>query len=292
MNPSLNRAIVPVLQFFMGPLFRLESSTADLTVERKIIPVADGKTIRALWYSPKDIGENASCLVYYHGGGFVWPASPHHYSLAKEYALRAHCKVLFVDYRLAPKYPFPIAPEDCFAAYSWVLANAGQLSVDPARIAVAGDSAGGQLATVVCLMAKDQGQAIPCGQMLIYPAAGDVETESVKQYTDTPMCNSKDMEKYGKLYRPDLSVGNNVYASPIEAESLEGLPAAYIETAEFDCLRDGGILYAERLREFGVSAELYNTEGTMHGFDIVLKSPIVWECVNRRIAFLKRIFKS
>lgn len=248
------------------------------------------RSIRALLYSPKDIEENAPCLVYYHGGGFVLPAAPYHYSLAKEYAQKAHCKVLFVDYRLAPKYPFPVAPEDCYAAYSWVLANAKALSVDSARITVAGDSAGGQLATVVCLMARDRGLPMPCGQMMIYPAAGNVDTESVRKYTDTPMCNSKDMEKYGKLYQPDPSVGNNVYASPIEAESLEGLPAAYIETAEFDCLRDGGILYAERLRQFGVSAELYNTEGTMHGFDIVLKSPIVRACVDRRIAFFKQIF--
>ena len=292
MNPPLNRAVVPMIQRLMKPLFMMERSSAELTVERKIIPVDNGETVRALWYCPKDAGKNAPCLVYYHGGGFVWPASPHHYSLAREYAQMARCTVLFVDYRLAPKYPFPIAPEDCYAAYCWALANVGGLAIDPARIAVAGDSAGGQLATVVCLMAKDRGQVMPCGQMLIYPAAGNAETESVRKYTDTPMCNSRDMEKYGKLYRPDASVGKNAYASPIEAESLGGLPAAYVETAEFDCLRDGGILYAERLQQFGVSAEIYNTEGTMHGFDIVLNSPIVRESVNRRIAFLRRIFRS
>ena len=292
MNPPLNRAAVSLAQRLMGPLFTMEKSTTGLAVERKTIPTDTNDTIRALWYCPKDIGGNAPCLIYYHGGGFVFPASPHHYSLAKEYAQRARCKALFVDYRLAPKHPFPTAPEDCYAAYCWVLANAGKLGIDPARVLVAGDSAGGQLATVICLMTRDRGQAMPCGQMLIYPAAGDVETESVRKYTDTPMCNSRDMEKYGKLYRPDPSVGNNVYASPIEAASLEGLPAAYVETAEFDCLRDGGVLYAERLRQFGVSAELYNTEGTMHGFDIVLDSPIVRECVNRRVAFLKRVFES
>ena len=131
---------------------------------------------------------------------------------------------------------------------------------------------------------------MPCAQMLVYPAAGNVETGSVKKYTDTPLCNSRDMEKYDKLYRPDPSVGNNIYASPIEAESLAGLPAAYIETAEFDCLRDGGILYAKRLRQSGVSVTLYNTEGTMHGFDIVLDSQIVRKCVNKRVAFLRRHF--
>lgn len=234
--------------------------------------------------------ENAACLIDYHGGGFVLPAAPYHYSLAKEYALRAGCKVLFVQYRLAPKYPFPIPPEDCYAAYVWVLDHAGELGIDPRRVAVCGDSAGGQLATVVCLMAKDRGRALPCGQMMIYPAAGNAETESMKKYTDTPMCNSKDIEKYGALYRPDPAVGNNVYASPVEAPSLAELPEAYIETAEFDCLRDGGILYAKRLRQFGVACELHNTEGTIHGFDIVLDSRIVRECVDRRIAFLKRVF--
>lgn len=104
------------------------------------------------------------------------------------------------------------------------------------------------------------------------------------------MCNSRDAEKYDKLYRPDPSAGKLEYASPIQAESLAGLPAAYIETVEFDCLRDGGILYAERLRKFGVPVELHNTEGTMHGFDIVLDSPIVRNCVDRRTAFLKKIF--
>lgn len=114
------------------------------------------------------------CLINYHGGGFALPAAPYHYGLAKEYTQRTHCKVLLVDYRLAPKHPFPIATEDCYAVYCWVLVNAGELGIDPARVSVAGDSAGGQLATVVCLMARDRGQAMPCGQMLIYPAAGDV----------------------------------------------------------------------------------------------------------------------
>lgn len=290
MNPPLNRFAIPVMQKLMGLIPLQERSTPDLTVECKAIPVGDGP-IEALWYCPKGVGANAPCLIDYHGGGFVWPASPHHYSLAREYARRAGCKVLFVQYRLAPQYTFPTAPEDCYAAYSWVLDHAGVLGIDPARIAVGGDSAGGQLATVVCLMARDRGLPLPCAQMMIYPAAGNVETESERKYTDTPMCNSRDMARYGQLYRPDPTVGNPVYASPIEAPSLEGMPPAYVETAEFDALRDGGILYAQKLRQFGVPCELHNTVGTMHGFDIVLDSLIVRQCVDWRVAFLKEAFQ-
>lgn len=292
MNPPLNRFMLPIIQKTLSLLFLREKSTKELTVEKKTIPVGDDKTIRALLYSPRDLEDNAPCLIYYHGGGFVLPAAPYHYSLAKEYALRARCKVLFVDYRLAPKYKFPIAPEDCYAAYLWAIENANKLSIDVNRIGVAGDSAGGQLSTVVCLMAKDRGQSMPCCQMLMYPAVGNVQTESMTIFTDTPMCNSKDIDKYGKYYIPDPLVGNPVYCSPIEAESLVGLPPAYVETAEFDCLRDGGVLYAQKLQNFGVPAELHNTKGTMHGFDIVLKSPIVRECVDYRVAFLKRHFES
>ena len=292
LNPPLNRAVLPAMQKLMGLLFDRERSADDLAVERKTIPVGDGTSIRALWYVPGDVEENAPCLVNYHGGGFVLPAAPYHDSLAREYARRVRCGVLFVEYRLAPKYPFPAAPEDCFAAYRWVLDHAGELGIDPARVAVAGDSAGGELAAVVCLMAQERGVTVPRGQMLMYPATGaGSETESMKKYTDTPMCNSRDYDKYGKFYLPDPADGESVYAAPIRAKSLAGMPAAYVETAEFDCLRDDGILYAQRLRQFGVPVELYNTEGTMHGFDIVLDSPIVRACVDRRTAFLRQIFK-
>ena len=290
LNPPLGKATLPVIQKLMSLLYLREKTNRRMTVERKTIPIGNGETIRALMYTPKAVQGDAPCLVYFHGGGFVLPAAPYHYSLTREYAERAGCKALFVDYRLAPKYKFPIAPEDCFAAYSWVVNNDKELGIDPTRIAVGGDSAGGQLATVVCIMAKDRGQSMPCCQMMLYPAVGNVETESMKQYVDTPMCNSKDIEKYGNYYMPDPFVGNKVYSSPIEAETLAGLPAAYVETAQFDCLRDGGILYAERLQRDDVPCELYNTEGTIHGFDIVTKSQIVRECVDKRVAFLKRHF--
>ena len=290
-NPPLHRAFLPVMQKVMGTLFFKEKSSEKIAVNRLNIGTSDGKSIRALLYTPAGISTTAPCLVYYHGGGFVLPAAPHHFCMAKEYALKAYCKVLLVDYRLAPKHAFPVAPEDCFAAYHWVLNQAKDLGIDPSLIAVGGDSAGGELATVVCLMAKNRGVRIPCAQMLIYPVtARKLETESMKKFIDTPMCNSRDMEKYDRFYIQDEKAGKREYMSPMDAESLADLPPAYIETAEFDCLRDGGIQYAEQLKQFHVPVELHNTVGTIHGFDIEVSSPIVHECVERRVTFLRKAF--
>ena len=250
MNPPLNKVMLPAIQGLLRPLFDRERSSGDMAVERKTIPVGGGASIRALLYAPKGLEGSAPCLVDYHGGGFVLPAAPYHYTLAREYARRARCKVLFPEYRLAPRHPFPTAPEDCFAAYAWAVANAAELGT----------------------------------------VTGAEGSEARRKYTDTPMCNSRDMEKYGRYYLRDRAAGKHVWSAPVDAESLAGLPPAYIETAEFDCLRDDGILYARRLDQSGVSVELNNTEGTMHGFDIVLDSPIVRACADRRIGFLKRIF--
>lgn len=291
MHPPINRLALPMMQRLMGLLFTREKSTAELRVERVSIPVGGSADIRALLYTPAGLAAPSPCLIVYHGGGFVFPAAPYHYELARMYALRAGCRVLFVGYRLAPKHPFPTAPEDAYAAYAWTLAHAEELGIDPTRIAVAGDSAGGTLSAAVGLMAAERGMPVPCAQMLIYPAVGlSDDSESMRLFTDTPMCNSRDAAKYDRLYMPDPSAGKPEYAAPLNAPSLAGQPQAYIETAEFDCLRDSGIQFAQRLISEGVPAELHQTKGTMHSFDIVLKSPIVQACVDDRIAFLKRIF--
>ena len=290
-NPPLGRTAVSIIQQLLGMLFNTQRKSRNLDVVKRHITASDGSTVRALLYSPVGIAANAPCLLYCHGGGFVMPAAPYHYSLAREYALRAGCKVFFVDYRLAPKHPFPAAPEDCYSAYCHIISHAKELSVNPCRVAVSGDSAGAQLAMVVCLMTRERGQIMPCGQMLMYPAVGQLpESESMKRYIDTPMCSSRDMEKYCEYYLQNETACKREYSSPISAQSYEGLPCAYIETAEFDPLHDGGVLYAKRLRHEGIPTVLTDTRGTIHGFDIVLNSPIVRGCVDSRVAFLKGVF--
>jgi acetyl esterase/lipase len=232
-------------------------------------------------------GKTDACLLYCHGGGYAFPAAPYQYKLARIYAQQVGCRVLFPDYRLAPEYPFPAAVDDCFAAYRWLLEMA-----EGSGIAVCGDSAGGTLSMAVCLRALDEGLPAPCAQLLTYPAVGNAgETESLRRYTDTPMCNSRDMDIYGAWYVQDEAAGKLAYRSPIEAESFAGIPMTYIETAEFDALRDGAILYAEKLRSAGIEVELHNTKGTVHGYDMMLKSGIVKELIEKRTGFLKRAFR-
>ena len=282
-RPPLNRKTIPLIQKAMGLLFFGQRSDRTVAVERVRIPTETGRAVRALLYVPAE-QRTDGCVLYCHGGGYAFPAAPYQYELARTYAAGAGCRVLFPDYRLAPAHPFPAAADDCFAAYRWLLETAGGPGV-----AVCGDSAGGTLAMSVCLRALNEGIPAPCAQLLTYPAAGNAgETESYRKYTDTPMCSSRDMEIYGQWYVQDETAGKLSYRSPIEADSVEGTPATYIETAEFDALRDGAILYAERLRTAGIDVELHNTKGTIHGYDMMLRSGIVRKLVGKRIAFLEK----
>lgn len=289
-HPPINRVSVPLCQAMMRPLAWQERSDKTVRVRRLRIPRTDGTTISALLYEPAAASGTTPALAYYHGGGFVFPAAPYQYQLARLYAAQTGCRTLLIDYRLAPKHPFPAAPEDCFTAYRWLLDHADTLAIDPTRIAVGGDSAGGMLSIDVCLMARAQGLRMPCAQLLTYPACGGGATGSYRQFTDTPMCNSLDMDKYGQMYFAASTDWPPEYTSPATVGSMDGLPRAYIETAAFDALRDGAILYANRLAQSGVPVALHNTEGTVHGYDMALKSEVVQACICQRVAFLKAAF--
>jgi acetyl esterase/lipase len=286
-HPSL----LPLVNLFLALSFKTVKRPADvLEVKKKIRGYGNGM-IELTVFEPKDIGKNAPCLVYFHGGAFVHKASYLLKLMLCEYALKTPCKVVLVDYRLAPKYPFPVGLEDCYAAYEWVCANADALGVDKNKIAVGGDSAGGALAAAVCLMARDREAAAPCFQMLIYPVTDARQTtESIRQFLDTPLWNAKRNQQMWKLYLKNGVSGSREYASPAEAASLANLPNAYIEVCEFDCLRDEGKDFANSLKKSGVQVELNETAGTVHGFEIAQKSEVVRQCIGRRIQALKKAF--
>jgi acetyl esterase len=289
-SPS-SPSLLPLINLLMAGSVNKIKPLDGVNATKKRIPGYQNGTIELTIYEPKNIEKNAPCLIYFHGGAFALKAAPYHMNLACAYALNTPCKVVFVDYRLAPKYAFPVGVEDCYASFEWVYKNAEVLGIDKSKIAVGGDSAGGALAAAVSLMARDGHAPKICFQTLVYPVTdGRQITESIRNYTDTPMWNSRLNAKMWTLYLKNGIPIRKEYASPMEANSFENLPDTYIEVSEFDCLRDEGINFAQALIKSGIHVELYRTAGTVHGFDIAEKSEIVHQIVARRIAALQKAF--
>ena len=271
------------------PKFLWRDQELDVTTHN--ITTFDGKTITCFLLSPRKLSAKAPCLIYLHGGGFVLEAAGYHYRNAIRYAKEVGCKVVFPLYRLAPQHPFPAFFEDCYAAFSWAYKQAEELGIDVARIGIGGDSAGSTLAVGVCLMARQRSHSVKFRfQMLPYPFLdARNESESCKRFTDTPMWNSSLSDRIGPMTKADKNDPNYIWYSPVEADSFANLPPAYIETAEFDCLHDDSILYADLLRKAGIDVTLNETKGTMHGFDIATKAPTTLAAMEQRIAFMKRM---
>lgn len=284
------KELAPAAEAVLGVLARLEHSDKSVSVTDCVIN-ARGGNINALLYEPRGCKEPMPAVVYFHGGGFIYKAAPYHYTLVKKYCVQTPCKVLAVDYRLTPSNPFPAAADDCFDALKWTADNADALGIDAGRIAVAGDSAGGNLAASCALRARDTGYPKLIGQMLVYPVTDRrMKTQSMLKYTDTPVWNAKLSRKMWELYLPSENAENIEYASPAEASDFSALPDTYVETAQFDCLHDEGKAYADALAKAGNSVELYETQGTVHGFDMASHSSIVAASLEKRTAFLQRLF--
>lgn len=273
------------------PKWVRKSRDCEVAVKKEACKSYDNADISLFVIDPYGLEELSPCLVYCHGGGFFFEGAGYHYKLARQYALECECRVIFVQYRLAPKTPHPTPVHDCYAALRWAFENAERLKIDKSRIAVGGDSAGGALAAAVCQMARDRKENMPLFQLLVYPVTDcRIQTESCKKYTDTPMWNTRLSIKMWQGYLQDKSTPDIAYASPMEASSFEGLPQAYVETAEFDCLHDEGIAYAQALINAGVAVELNETKWTMHGFDIVKKAPTTKAAVAKRIQYMRNAF--
>ena len=206
-------------------------------------------------------------LVYFHGGGWVVGSIATHDALARAITNAARIAVVSVEYRLAPEHPYPAAVEDAFAATAWVAANGASIGIDPARIAVGGDSAGGNLAAAVALMARDQGGPRLAFQLLIYPITNDdLDTPSYRDYAQGYMLTRAAMAWYWDQYVPTPGDRRQPYVSPLRAPDLRGLPPALVATAEYDVLRDEAEVYAARLAEAGIATRLIRYDGLIHGF--------------------------
>ena len=218
-------------------------------------------------YTPAGIGP-FPCVVYFHGGGWVVCDLETHDVVCRSISRRAGAVVVSVDYRLAPEHTFPAAVEDCYAATEWVAANATRLSVDPLRIAVGGDSAGGNLSAVICLKARDESGPRLALQVLVYPVTNlaSFETPSYEEFADGYFLTRAQMEWFRGHYLARPEDGQNPYASPLLARDLSGLPPAMVITAECDPLRDEGEAYARRLSEAGVEVSCTRYGGMIHPF--------------------------
>jgi acetyl esterase len=206
-------------------------------------------------------------LVYFHGGGWVVGNLDTHQHLCADVANAGKCIVVAVDYRLAPEHKFPAAAEDAFAATQWAMHKPGRFGGDPRRVAVGGDSAGGNLAAAVTLMARDQGAPQPAFQLLVYPILDhDYTTPSYQENAEGYYLTRSTMEWFWDCYLADKEDGKHPYASPLRAGDLGGLPPGLVITAEYDPLRDEGEAYARRLIAAGVPATLSRYDGMIHGF--------------------------
>jgi acetyl esterase len=234
----------------------------ELTAENR-----DGGPMTIRIYRPPMPGRSPLPVVLnFHGGGFATGSLDQAEWLCREVCFRAGVAVASVDYRMAPEHPFPVPPEDCFAALRWVLAEAPRLELDPERVAVMGDSAGGNLAAVVAMLARDRGTSGLRSQILIYPATDFTSTyPSERRNATAPVLRADDIASYSALYRAGTD-GSSPYASPLLAADHAGLPPALVQTAEHDALLDEGRRYAERLAAAGVRVRYTEYVGAAHGF--------------------------
>ena len=217
-------------------------------------------------YTPA-IEKPAPALVFYHGGGWVIGDLESHDHVCRSLANGAQCIVAAVDYRLAPEAKFPAAVEDCFAATRWVADHSAELGIDPGRIAVGGDSAGGNLAAVVARLARDRGGPALVYQLLIYPVTDlSMSSASYVENAEGPLLTKAAMAWFIDHYARNEADRNDALASPLLATDLVGLPPAFVLTAECDPLRDEGEAYGKRLKEAGVPAEVKRYAGMPHGF--------------------------
>jgi len=227
--------------------------------------------VRVLIIRPPGAEAPLPVVLYMHGGGWVLGSASSHGRLARELAVASDAAVAFVDYALAPEARYPVQIEQCYAVARWVAEQGAVHGLDPSRLAVAGDSAGGNMATVLCIMAKQRGDVNLVQQSMYYPmtdALTDEDSESYRLFKDGPYGTAETMEWFWRSYlpEPDLRIESTV--SPLRAtvDELDGLPPALIIVDENDVLRDQGEAYATKLRDAGVPTASVRFNGTMHDF--------------------------
>lgn len=234
-------------------------------INHVLIPSENGEILARI-FTPEGDGP-FPVIVYFHGGGWVIANLDVYEPSCRRLCNAAESIVVSVAYRQAPEYKFPAAVDDAYNALQWVLENASSLNGDPLRVAVAGESAGANLATVACLRAKDEESLLPVAQLLIYPVTdSQMNSPSYLEQSDAKPLNAAMMQWFWGHYLNHSAEGEHAYASPLRAPDLTGLPRAIVITAELDPLRDEGEAYAQRLADAGVMVHTRRYAGVSHEF--------------------------
>jgi acetyl esterase len=264
--PATEEMTVPNARAATAGFLALQGEPVEVaSVLDRTVPGPAGE-IPVRVYTPAGEGP-LPVVVYFHGGGWVIGDLEVVDQPCRQLASAAGAIVVSVDYRLAPEHRYPAAFEDSYAATVWIGAHAAEIGGDPARLAVAGDSAGGNLAAAVALAARDRGGPELAAQLLIYPVTDfNFGTASYHDNREGYLLTKGSMQWFWAHYLGAQDLDKDPYACPLRADSLVGLPAAYVATSEYDPLRDEGEAYARRLEEAGVAVTAKRFDGLLHGF--------------------------
>ena len=279
-------------QFAKGQA-RVPVTMPPADVETRSIPIGPGKKLEIRIIRPPAGKTPLPAVMYFHGGGWVLGSFETHERVAREIAVGTGAAAVFVEYTLSPEARYPVANQEAYAATEWISQHGKDLGLDPERIAVTGESAGGNMSTVVAMMAKEKRGPRIAAQALFYPSTGgDPEWPSRKQFANDYFLTGEEGEWFWQHYSGGLPIHREVYACPLRAslEQLKGLPPALIITAECDVLRDEGEAYAARLMEAGIPTVATRYIGTIHGFtaaNALAASPAAKAAIAQGCAFLR-----
>jgi acetyl esterase/lipase len=281
----------PVLDGMMAQTAAAQALPIDVKMTDYDMTAVDGARVLLRWYE-KDDAAAGPAVLYLHGGGMISGSVDLYDGPVSRYTSGSGVPILAVDYRLAPEHPYPIPVEDCYSGLLWLVEYAGQLGVDPARIAVMGDSAGGGLAAAVALLARERGGPDLAHQILIYPMLDDRNTVSDPEIAPFVVWSYDDNKTGWSALLGDAAGGPDVApsAAPARAADLSGLPACYLEVGRLDIFRDESLGYAEHLGRAGVTVEFHLRPGATHEFETyAFSSDVAHRAIADRLRVLSAI---
>ena len=278
MKSPMNRFVFGFANFLLSIMpKRLKSKDLIITKLRL-------KNCNIYFITPKK--ESNNTLMYFHGGAFCFKGGPNHFKNIKEYARKTSVTIVYVDYHMAYTSDEEICVKECFEAYNYILLYSKVLGINTDNIGFAGDSAGGYISLSVINECFKRKIKLPKYQMLIYPVVSkNKEFNSIKEFTDTPMWNSKLNKKMWEIY------ANGKFTFDPLIDDISFMPPTYIEVCEFDCLHDEGVELSKRLCSLNIDCSLNETYKTMHGYDVCFKHPIVVKSFEERINFIRKFHK-